>query len=459
MKKVFVLLSILLLTSVKFTDAQEQQQLLTSGPMLGFVEHRSALIWCEVSQEVRHATIRYWEFNNADYFYELDFNGPLGNPYNPIKFELPKLKMDMKYFYEILLNNKSVAFPYPLSFQTKKLWEYRTEAPDFSFLTGSCAYLNDALYDRPTQPPYGQDPIILKTMGSTPSDFMLWLGDNLYYREADYSSVAGMYYRNSFNRAVPEMQPLLTSRPQYAIWDDHDYGPNDSHAGFELKEASLKIFKDYWGNKSYGEPDNPGTYGKFQWSDCEFFLTDDRYYRSPDQWKDSINGKPNCEKKFFGEKQMAWLKNNLISSRGTFKFIVCGSQVLNPLNGYECIADFPCEYNELMSFIIQYKISGVVFITGDRHFSEVIKVQPKNGYPLYDITSSPITSGVFKKIKDSPEFNNPYRVPNTLVMENNFTRISISGKEKERQLKMQCINKAGEVVSDISIPAAELQFK
>ena len=66
MKKVFVLLSILLLTSVKFTDAQEQQQLLTSGPMLGFVEHRSALIWCEVSQEVRHATIRYWEFNNAE---------------------------------------------------------------------------------------------------------------------------------------------------------------------------------------------------------------------------------------------------------------------------------------------------------------------------------------------------------------------------------------------------------
>ena len=96
---------------------------------------------------------------------------------------------------------------------------------------------------------------------------------------------------------------------------------------------------------------------------------------------------------------------------------------------------------------------------GDRHISEVIKVQPKNGYPLYDITSSPITSGVFKRIKDSPEFNNPYRVPNTLVMENNFTRISITGKEKERQLKMQCINKAGEVVSDISIPAAELQFK
>ena len=459
MKKVIVFITALFFASINSATAQEQQALLTSGPMLGYVEHRSALIWCEVSPEVKRATIRYWEFNNADYFYELDYKGPLGNPYNPIKFELPKLKMDMKYFYEILLNNKSIAFPYALSFQTKKLWEHRTDAPDFAFLTGSCAYLNDAPYDRPTQPPYGQDPIILKTMANTPSEFMLWLGDNLYYREADYSSVAGMNYRYSFNRAVSEMQPLITSRPQYAIWDDHDYGPNDSHASFELKEASLNLFKNYWGNKSYGEPDNPGTYGKFQWSDCEFFLTDDRYYRSPDQWKDSINGKPNCDKKFFGEKQMTWLKNNLLSSSGTFKFIVCGSQVLNPMNNYECISDFPCDYNDLMSFIAQYKITGVVFLSGDRHISEVIKVQPKNGYPLYDITSSPITSGVFKRIKDSPEFNNPYRVPNTLVMENNFTRISITGKAKERQLKMQCLNKAGEVVSDISIPAAELQFK
>jgi hypothetical protein len=45
------------------------QNLLTAGPMLGWVEHRSALIWCEVSPEVRVASIRYWENNNAEYFY------------------------------------------------------------------------------------------------------------------------------------------------------------------------------------------------------------------------------------------------------------------------------------------------------------------------------------------------------------------------------------------------------
>jgi alkaline phosphatase D len=435
------------------------QSLLTSGPMLGWVEHRSALIWCEVSPEVRTASIRYWESNNADYFYELDYKGELGKPYNPVKFELPKLKMDVVYNYEIFLNNKPVESPYQLSFRTKKLWEYRTEAPDFSFIMGSCNYLNDAPYDRPQQPPYGQDPVILKTMADIPADFTLWLGDNLYFREADYSSPAGMNYRYSYQRAYPEMQPLLITRPNFAIWDDHDFGQNDSHRGFEYKEEALQLFKDYWTNKTYGEADNPGIYSKFDWSDCEFFLMDDRYYRSPNEYDDSIGGKPNCAKVFWGPKQMQWLKDNLVTSRATFKFIVTGSQTLNPMNKYECLRNYPCEFNDLMSFISQYKIEGLIFLTGDRHISEVIKTEPKNGYPLYDITSSPITSGVFMKIKDLPEYNNPFRVPNTLVMENNFTLISINSRDKERMLKMQCYNKAGQVVSEFSVNASELKFK
>ncbi|MEP7264909.1 MAG: alkaline phosphatase D family protein [Bacteroidota bacterium] len=455
MKKNHLLFSFFLFL---ITTAQSQS-LLTSGPMLGWVEHRSALIWCEVSPEVRTASIRYWESNNSDYFYELDYKGELGNPYNPIKFELPKLKMDVLYNYEIFLNNKPLEFPYPLTFRTKKIWEYRTEAPDFSFIMGSCVYLNDAPYDRPQQPPYGQDPVILKTMANIPADFNLWLGDNLYYREADYSSPSGMNYRYSFQRAAPEMQPLLITRPNFAIWDDHDYGQNDSHAGFEYKKETLELFKNYWTNKTYGEPDNPGIYSKFQWSDCEFFLMDDRYYRSPNEYPDSINGKPNCNKIFWGAKQMQWLKDNLITSHATFKFIVTGSQALNPMNKMECIRNYPCEYSDLMSFISQYKINGLVFLTGDRHISEVIKAEQKNGYPLYDITSSPITSGVFAKIKDQPEFNNPSRVPNTLVMENNFTLISINTRDKDRVLKMQCFNKAGQVVSDFSVPLSELKFK
>src|SRR5687767_12388033 len=84
-----------------FIYEAQAQELLTAGPMLGFVEHRSALIWCEVSPEVKKATIRYWESNNSEFYYELDYNGSLGNPYNPVKFVLPKLKMDADYTYQL----------------------------------------------------------------------------------------------------------------------------------------------------------------------------------------------------------------------------------------------------------------------------------------------------------------------------------------------------------------------
>jgi alkaline phosphatase D len=454
MRKLFILFALTL--SCILSYAQQEPQFI-SGPMIGYAEHRSVLIWCEVSQEVRSVTIRYWERDNKEFYYETDYKGQLGNPYNPIKFELLKLKMNAQYQYEIILNGKLIPFSDPHYFKTKDLWEHRKPAPDFSFITGSCAYINDEKYDRPGEP-YGQDPVIFRTMANTASDFMLWLGDNLYYREADYSSFAGMQYRYSYQRRAHELQPLFASRPNYAIWDDHDYGPNDANKTFELRENSIKLFKDYWGNKSYGENNNDGVYGKFTWSDCEFFLTDDRSHRSPNELKDSIAGKPNCEKEFFGMSQLAWLENSLLSSDATFKFIAVGNEVLNPLSDYECLRHFSCEFTELMSFISAYKISGIVFLTGDRHFSEVITWQPKGGYKMYDITSSALTSEA-ANITGRPEFNNPNRVPGTLVMENNFSKISISGAEGDRKLKMLCLDKKGEVKSQIEISAKDLQYK
>ncbi len=434
-----------------------EEPLLVSGPMLGYAEHRSVLIWCEVSQDVRTATIRYWEKDNTDFYYEMDYQGTLGKPYNPIRFELVKLKMNTQYQYEIVLNGKSALGKSPLFFNTKDLWEWRKPAPDFSFVTGSCAYINDLTYDRPGEP-YGQDPAIFKAMTFTKADFNLWLGDNLYFREADYSSVAGMQYRYSYQRRVPEMAELLAKRPNYAIWDDHDYGPNDANQTFELRNESMQLFKNYWGNKSYGEANNDGIYSKFSWSDCDFFLTDDRSHRSPNGLKDSIAGKPNCEKDFFGYAQLTWLKNSLLTSNATFKFVCVGSQVLNPMNGNECVRNFPCEYNDLLSFIVTYKIPGVVFLSGDRHFSEVISFQPKGGYKLYDITASPFSSKAYD-LSQSPELKNPSRVDGTLVMDNNYDLITVSGPKGERKLKMMTLNKMGASTANFEISEQDLTIK
>ena len=412
------------------------QKKLISGPMLGYVEHREVQIWLEVAQNVQKVDIKYKEVGKiATQQVSVD-KAKLGHTYNPVKLTLEGLAMNTAYEYQVWLDGEMQKFDFPLAFHTRKLWEWREPAPNFSFLLGSCFYINDPAYDRPGKP-YGQDPRILETMGNMPSDFMLWLGDNLYLREADYSSASGIAYRYSTNFSMPQIQKLRATRANYAIWDDHDYGPNDSDGKFELKEVSLAHFKNYWPNKTFGESDNVGTYHKFKWSDCDFFCMDDRFYRSANTLHDSIEGKPNPNKQFYGKKQLDWLKNNLISSEASFKFIVTGGQVLNPLSDRECFMFYPSEWQELMSFIMDNKIEGVIFISGDQHYSELIKRQlSPNFYPFYDFTCSAVTSGV-KDISKTPAFNNPLRVEGSLLIANNFGKISVSGAKSERQVTME----------------------
>ena len=304
-----------------FAHAQDPS-LLACGPMLCDVNHREATIWLGVTAATHKVEIKYWKKQEANTVNTYLYHGTLGNKYNPLKIILANLDINTEYQYQIFLNDTKQGFPFALSFKTKGVWEHRTPAPDFSFIFGSCAYINDPLYDRPGEP-YGRDPRIFDSIAKNQSDFMLWDGDNMYTREADYDSKSGFYYRYTHDRSIPELKRLLASRPNYATWDDHDYGPNDIGESYELKDISLQAFKNFFGNPSYGEPDNPGVYTHFTWSDCDFFLLDDRYYRSDEAMNDS-----SLDKHYLGQKQLAWLENYLLYSGASFKFIISGSHVI-----------------------------------------------------------------------------------------------------------------------------------
>jgi alkaline phosphatase D len=419
------------------TPSVSAQPRIISGPMLGYVEHREALVWLEVSDETDAISIKYRKKGQPNTEKEARNYQSFGGEYLTMKVALEGLEMNTEYEYDIYLNEIKQPPSVPTTFRTKKLWEWREPAPDFSFLLGSCFYINDPAYDRPGKP-YGQDPSILERMGDLPTDFMLWLGDNVYLREPDYSSPSGMAYRYSYNFRLPQMQKLRATRANYAIWDDHDYGPNDSDGRFELKEQSLDLFKAYWGNKTFGEPDNAGVYHKFKWSDCDFFCMDDRYYRSSNSLSDSISGKPNPNKRFYGVKQLDWLKNSLIASEATFKFIVTGGQMINPKADKECFVYYPAEWQELMNFIKDNRINGVIFLTGDRHYSELNVLKSADFYPLYDFTCSTVTSGLSK-----PDNPNPTRVAGSLLVENNFGKISVSGGKDNRQVRLETYDRSG----------------
>ena len=425
---------------------------LVSGPWAGNVELRNATIWVEVTPEVKSVAVRYHSVNSFTTKI-VDYKGELGKDFNPIKIELNGLDVNSTYTYSLFINGVLVNLNFPTKFTTKDLWQWRKPAPDFSFLTGSCAYFNEPKYDRPGKP-YGGDSSIFETMATIPAAFHVWLGDNWYTREVDYNTSWGLNYRASHDRALPVLQKFMAAMPQYAIWDDHDYGPNDIGKSYILKDESRKIFMNYSCNPSYGQK-GEGIYSLLSYADVDIFLTDDRYFRSEDDMPDSLDEKPNAEKNYFGKMQLDWLKNALLYSNASFKIIATGSQILNPLSDFECMKHYSAEYYELMNFLNKGDVKGVLFFTGDRHHSEVIKQERPGLYPLYDVTNSPYTSGV-GRVKGA-ELNNPARIPGTLVEAQNFTKVTVSGNKNERVMKIEFLGIKGDKLGEWSVGEKELK--
>ncbi|MEO5647183.1 MAG: alkaline phosphatase D family protein [Chitinophagaceae bacterium] len=426
---------------------------LVSGPWAGNVELRNATIWLEVSPKVRSVAVKYFLPGKSINAQTVEYKGELGNEFNPVKIELNGLAFNTNYNYTLILDGKSINANKDWQFTTKDLWQYRKPPPDFTFLAGSCAYFNEPAVDRPGTP-YGADSSIFETMANTPAAFHLWLGDSWYNREVDYFTNWGLNYRASHDRSMGILQKFMASMPHYAIWDDHDYGPNDIGKSYELKEFSRKVFMNYWCNPSYGE-NGEGIYSKISHSDVDIFLTDNRYFRSPYELADTIDGKPNNDKAFFGKKQMDWLKDALLFSNATFKIIATGGQVLNPLNDFDCFNQYRGEYHELMSFLERQKIKGVIFLTGDRHHSEIIKMERKGTYTLYDITASPYTAGI-SKVRGK-ELQNPARINGTLVEKHNFAKINVTGSKGQRKMQVEFIGIKGEMLSLWSVAEKDLQ--
>ena len=65
------------------------------------------------------------------------------------------------------------------------------------------------------------------------------------------------------------------------------------------------------------------------------------------------------------------------------------------------------------------RVDGVIFATGDRHFTELLRVERPGAYPLYEFTSSPLTSRPYEN-PDSAERTNPDLVAGTLVGKRQF---------------------------------------
>ncbi len=436
-----------LLFSFLFSIVAFAQSPIKSGPMVGYCEMKEAVIWIQTEKKAS-VEIEYYEKETPSNKFKS--NTYLTKQENAFTCHvlLDKLQPGKKYNYSVYIDNQKINLPYETSFTSKKLWLWRENAPNFTIALGSCAYVNEPELDRPGKG-YGSNYAIFESINAKNPDVMLWMGDNIYLREADWDTKTGIYHRYTHTRSLKELQPLLAKTQNFAIWDDHDFGPNDGDRSFYNKYTTQQAFKDFWANKSYGLDvnQNEGICSTFSWGDAEFFLLDNRFFKSP-------NSRKTGEKTILGKQQLEWLIDALSSSKATFKIIAIGGQVLNTAAKFENYECYKNEKDYLIDQIKKNNVKGVLFLSGDRHFTELSKISITETQQIYDWTVSPLTSGVATSYKDEENLN---RVEGSLFAENCFGMISFSGISKERELKLTLYNKEGKELWNKVISEKELK--
>lgn len=334
----------------------------------------------------------------------------------------------------------------PLQPKPKSIFKTQEENPlaDVRFLLGSCNYMSPG-FARFVFPGAGIK--IFSAMKRKRSDFMLWLGDNIYYMFKDYKGYDNMFTRQlKIRNKFYTLSDFMNGTANYSIWDDHDYGWNDADKNFPYKNDALKIFKGFWPNDYTTQDTFAGTYFTFKYADAEFFMTDNRWY---------LDAEGDTNGAYLGAQQLGWLKKKLSESSANFKFICTGSQVLSDAWYDDSYAKYPVERNNLLDYVADNNIGGVVFLTGDKHFTELSKRDWK-GYPFYDFTCSPLTSPILPT-KNLKGFINTYSIESTVLYKKNFGQISISGSGDARICKLEIFRNNGKKMWEYTLKANDIK--
>ena len=307
---------------------------------------------------------------------------------------------------------------------------------------------------------------VLSLVAQHKPDIFVYLGDNIYGDTYDMKELQARYDSLS---AKPEFNALKKKIKVFATWDDHDYGWNDVGKHYPYKEASKQIFLDFFGEPSQSpRRKRDGIYTSYFFGEIgrrvQLILLDNRTFRNDLR---IYRGELSYEKKFFypldylphqtedsvllGEAQWKWLELEL-AKPADLRIIGSGTQFGVSFNGYECWANFPHEQKRFLELIKKTRAGGVLFITGDVHYGEISQIQEKDLYPIYDITSSGLTSTWHFATPNENRIEGP-------VMENHFGLISIDWGKKDPVIKMEIWDKNDNQRIEYSINLSEISFK
>lgn len=317
---------------------------------------------------------------------------------------------------------------------------------------GSCGHQNRSLS-------------IFNTIVSHKPDLFVFLGDNVYGDTKNMDTLKAIYAKLG-NK--PSYQNLKKNVPIIATWDDHDYGQNDAGRHYPMKEQSKKVFLDFFEEPAKSpRRTHAGIYQAYAYTNAgktvQVLLLDVRTFR--DNLK-PYGGEKKGDEDFFyrlqyapytssdstllGEEQWKWLEQEL-RKPADVRIIASGSQFGITYNGYESWANFPHEQQRLLNLIKTTRANGVLVISGDVHYGEISRLTTEGQYPIYDVTSSGLSS--------SWEFATPNknRVEGP-IMENHFGLITINWQVADPTITMEIWDKYDNQRVEYTIKLSEISW-
>lgn len=346
-----------LLAALLLAQAATASPRLMQGPMMGQIEPTRATIWARVAGEATFA-VRYSESPNFENARETPAVRALAENDFCVELAIEGLEPSSFYYYQAIVDGQPLKSP-----REREGYPFLTAPQASSKVRFSVGFGAGAKTEHD-----GLQAIWLQVQNARPHAFF-WLGDNESAENLDPAFQAEQYRQQ---RSVPFLQPLLRSIPQLATWDGALAGANGK---------SLDIFRRYWANPSYGTPETPGSFFKYTYGGVDFFFLDTYTYRDTD--KSSM----------LGQSQLAWLKRELQNSETAFKVLLSSSSWTDiKEDTTSAWTAFATERNDILGFIRDQSIAGVLLVSGDNDQAEIkaLPMSDVGGYDLYELVSSPL---------------------------------------------------------------------
>lgn len=209
--------------------------------------------------------------------------------------------------------------------------------------------------------------------------------------------------------------------PQLVQWDDHET-TNNWYPGemleddrYTVKSVSLlaarakQAFLEYTPMRWNGD-DPERLYRSFRYGSLlDIFMIDKRSYRGANT--ENRQTRASAETAFLGNQQLSWLKQQLLTSKATWKVIASDmplgiivrdgkTQFENASNGDGVPLGRELEFADLLQFIKRNNIQNIVWVTADVHYAAAHYYDPNQAQfteflPFWEFVAGPLNSGTY----------------------------------------------------------------